>query len=537
MSDEANNPTPINFTEEDLAKLGLNEDPFSEHAGDAYLYSDAQLDMTSNVIMEYLSNPTTTIVLTGEEGLGKTTFLRKVLRIGYQQYHFCTLRAGISTTFDDIQSKIKQRWVLQSNEDKAPVSLSIENYVITYLREHTHVVLIVDDAENLDMQTLDRLFTLKHRIALACPNGLGLILAGESPLVNKISELEESNPACTQVYQINVRPLTREQLGDYIKFRLTTAGLEEEMLLHDAQLDEIYTASGGNIKLSHQYATNLLQTQVAEDTSFSDTLDEHITIVRPKPRVPIVLISLILLLGIGLYIGTNRNKTETTSIELTTPNNEESTSETITPLAKEAKDEAETTVDNAALPKISKARLEPLELKPILEPELKSKVDSLPLEELKTLEDKLTDVLEQNKTEQSNEQLANAPESQKEQTTVATNNKPVDTPEKINKQTSELNKSTHGVAWLKQLDKSNYTLQVVATTDHKKLDSLIKAEKLSEDYASVEKLVKGQKYFVLVVGDYKTRDEAISSAKELPESLRKNNPWPIKIEQVQQFIN
>ena len=245
MNEDSNQFSTSDFSEDELGKLGLSEHPFTEHAGDAYLYSDSQTEMTANIIMEYLTNPTTTIVLTGEEGVGKTTYLRKVLRLGYQQYQFCTLRARQESNFIDIENKIKQRWVVPPSNERSVVDLSIENYVITYLREHTHAVLIIDDAEYLDTATLDRLFTLKHRIALACPSGLGLILAGVNELKLKISDLEDSNPACTQVYQINVRPLNKEQTSNYINHRLSTAGLEEDVLFDDAQINKIYKSSQG----------------------------------------------------------------------------------------------------------------------------------------------------------------------------------------------------------------------------------------------------------------------------------------------------
>ena len=310
MSEEITQLDANDFTDEELGKLGLSEHPFTDHAGDAYLYNDDQLDMTSNIIMEYLTNPTTTIVLTGENGLGKTTYLRKVLRLGYQQYQFCTLRAREDFNFTDVENKIKQRWVVPQENERSVVDLSIENYVITYLREHTHAVLIIDDADILDVSTLDRLFTLKHRIALACPSGLGLILAGENELKIKISELEDSNPACTQVYQINIRPLSREQTSNYINYRLATAGLENEVLLDEAQIDEIYKSSSGNIGSIHQESVANLKSQFEEQESFNNALEnQHITIRKSRPRIPLVLVTIVALLAFGLYVN-HRQKIE-----------------------------------------------------------------------------------------------------------------------------------------------------------------------------------------------------------------------------------
>ena len=61
MNDDTSQLDPLYLAEDELNKLGLNEHPFLEHAEDVYLYSDSQLDMTSNIIMEYLTNPATLI--------------------------------------------------------------------------------------------------------------------------------------------------------------------------------------------------------------------------------------------------------------------------------------------------------------------------------------------------------------------------------------------------------------------------------------------------------------------------------------------
>jgi len=301
MNDDNSLNDPLELYEDDLNKLGLREHPFLDHADEAFLYSDSQLEMTANIVMEYLANPATTVVLTGENGLGKTTYLRKVLRLGYQQYQFCTLRANPDVDFAYIENKIKQRWVLNNNNEQSSViDLSIENYVITYLREHTHAVLIIDDAHLLEASTLDRLFTLKHRIGLACPLSLGFILAGETTLKSTIAELEDSNPACTQVYQINVRPFSHEQTKNYIEHRLDVAGLEGEVLFDDAKVTEIYKATSGNIKQIHEQAVLALKQQCNEDFSIIDQ-DPYITIRRPKPKIPVLFLTLTAILGIGLY--------------------------------------------------------------------------------------------------------------------------------------------------------------------------------------------------------------------------------------------
>jgi septal ring-binding cell division protein DamX/type II secretory pathway predicted ATPase ExeA len=509
MTNQTENSTKVDFTVEELNKLGLNEHPFIEHAGDNYLYSDDQLDMTANIIMDYLGNPTTTIVLTGEEGLGKTTFLRKVLRLGYQQYQFCTLRANHQTSFASVEQKIRQRWSLSATDVATPPEdLSIENYVISYLTEHAHAVLIIDDADSLDLPTLDRLFTLKHRVALAYPNGLGLILAGDSKLVSYITELEETNPACTQVYQINVRPFTKEQTANYIKSRLITAGLEDDMLFNEYQLSEIHDLSKGNISLIHDVSTGLLAAQLSEDNSFTDILDENIIIRKPKSKLPLILIPLVLLIGIGLYF--NFNQTNEVIEEVALPNPSQAPDTTISSLL-----EKETNIDPAqkesVIAEIATAHVEPI---PESFPEIKEESDTSSVAELPSQIEKI------------------------EETAVEVAEKTKAAETSIEKQDPPIQQATakSGTEWLKSLTGTSYTLQVIATSDIKKLETLAKQEKLSEQYGIFQKVVNGKTYHVLVVGNFASRDQAAAYVEQLSEQLQKNKPWPIKLDQVQKHL-
>lgn len=521
MTNETENSAQVDFSVEDLNKLGLNEHPFIEHAGDNYLFSDDQLDMSSNIIMEYLGNPTTTIVLTGEEGLGKTTFLRKVLRLGYQQYQFCTLRANHQTTFESVEHKIRQRWSLPSAKVATqPEDLSIENYVISYLTENAHAVLIIDDADSLDLPTLDRLFTLKHRVALAYPNGLGLILAGENSLINYITELEETNPACTQVYQINVRPLTKVQTANYIKSRLVTAGLEEDMLFDDAQLAEIYDLTEGNISLIHDVSTSLLAAQLSEDNSFTDILDENIIILKPKSRLPLLLVPLFLLVGLGLYLNFKQTNNDLDEVALATPNQP---TDTVISSLLEKETNIELTKQKLSIPEITDAKVAPIpdNFLPLEEELSTPRTDTLSTDPLKSQE--ITQALVE-----VNESIKSKIDVDKAEGDVASIAK---------KEATPINKSpTAGIAWLKSLTSTSYTLQVIATSDIKKLEDFAQKEKLNDQYGIFQKIVKGKTYHVLVVGNFPTRDDAANSVRQLSTQLQKNKPWPIKLDQVQKHL-
>lgn len=535
MNDGTNLIDPLELYEDDLNKLGLREHPFLDHADEAFLYTDSQLEMTANIVMEYLTNPATTIVLTGEDGLGKTTYLRKILRLGYQQYQFCTLRANTETDFDYIEDKIKQRWVLNdTNENSSVIDLSIENYVITYLREFTHAVLIIDDAHLLDASTLDRLFTLKHRIGLACPLSLGFILAGENTLKLTISDLEDSNPACTQIYQINIRPFSHEQTKSYIEHRLDIAGLEGEVLFDDAKITEIYKSTSGNVKKIHEQVILALKQQCNED--ISDELNPHITIRRPKPKVPVLFLTLFAILSFGLYFNyKNSNKLpEDALVPLDAPLTSEPT---LSPIAQETHKSKDQQTPSLPLPNVPKNINTKLDITKTNDPKTtkteqpnKQPLTSLLSESLESLDESQLAGLKDTLTEKVNDvkQVKNSPAPKPVNDIESNNNKP----------TKEIatTSHTHGEIWLKNLNSSHYTIQVVATKDRKQLEKLVKNENLTSDYAYFAKPVKQNTYYVLVIGDYKTRTEAATATSKLSTNLKKNKPWPIPVKNVQKFL-
>jgi septal ring-binding cell division protein DamX/type II secretory pathway predicted ATPase ExeA len=507
-----------------LSQLGLEEQPFKDHAGDGYLYSDSNLDMTSNIIMEYLANPATTIVLTGERGVGKTTFLRKVLRLGYQRYQFCTVRVREDTNFEFIEGKIKQRWELSPVNVKSPViDLSIENYVISYLREYPHAVLIIDDAHNLDAPTLDRLLTLKHRIGLACPEGMGFILAGEPSLKVKITELEESNPACTQTYQIDVRPLNKEQTESYLLHRLITAGLDSNPF-SESDISLIYDLSAGNISKIHYHAARLLRDQLNQQI-FNDSSSVYPQHKKLNPRVLVIIIAVILgLIVFGVYkqYQSQQNEQEIIALPQVTPE-EPDTEDVVKP------EQQETMTPPQVIPE------EP-DTEDVVKSEIGTSVFSY------NSGNQPIDDTTINKSVSGDENIEqDAEEIAKQDPLLAESIEQIDddTQEQPAQEQSKPVESqipTSGEGWLKNIDPAHYTLQVIATQDLKQLKQLIKSEKLTDGYAFFSKPVNGKTYYVLVVGEFDSREKAVEASKQLPNTLRKNKPWPVPLSKIHPYL-
>ena len=548
MSNQIKVTDPTQLSAATLGRLGLGEHPFTEHADEAYIYSDSQLDTTSSLIMEYLTRATVTIVLSGKEGIGKTTYLRKILRLGYQKYQFCTLRAKQSIDFEYIENKIKQRWILPATHEQASIAdLSIENYLIAYLREHPHGALIIDDAHLLGPATLDRLFTLKHRISLACPRGLGFILAGESGLKTAIASLEDSNPACAQIYQIDVQPLSREQTGNYINHRLKIASLEskpgDKSVLDDTQITRIYRATQGNVRQIHEQAILALQNQHPEGT-FEHATGVNIIIKNPRSRVPVLLAALIVAVIVILAVSSQIKFNDAQDIAIEKPVVNPATLPA--PVARHTAQPDRQQTASLPFGQTGLADQAPALVATIRLEDTPVSADtngvSLPIEAIEQADKDKLKIAEKSHSESVSQPgtgqtlISAADNSTKEENSIPQANVvthgtgPTKTSEKPPPE-------NFGEGWLKQLEPSHYTLQVVAIKDVKKLAALVSKEKLKTEYAYFDKPVKGTMFYVLVMGHYKTRNAALASIKNLPANLKKNKPWPVMLKSVQQHLD
>ncbi len=499
-----------------LEKLGLDQNPFIDHARDPFLFSDKQLQMSMNVMVDYLINQNSTIVLLGEMGIGKTTHLRTLLRKGYQQFNFCTLRAKPKITFAEIEQKIKERWRLPQNTDEDGIQLDIDSkkhlttseHIKKYIEDNKQPVLIIDDAHRLQNNVLDELLKLKHHVGLQSPHTMGLVLASEPVLQTQLAELEQINPAATHIYQINVRSFDINQCKEYIQYRMDKAGAISEALLSSEKVTEIYTRSKGLPKHINKLAREEISKLCEENTTAINTTSK--LKFSPSMRLGLILAGLIGLAVIFAAV-TNKSSTpdESVSLDLSKPKEEQ---ENIT-----TKDQAVAAKPNSESNKEEIATTQKQissDSKPSKKPTAKPYVAPLVLGPLQ-------DSKPSTQTESQNKQS-------KPTSNPKTVGKPAKSKDSIN--------SLHSSDWILEQDPKAYTIQVVASLNEKNLQEFAKKNSLNENTAYYKKTSADKNWFVLVHGIYSSREDALRVIETLSESLKNNTPYPVQIKYLQEVI-
>jgi len=80
--------------------------------------------------------------------------------------------------------------------------------------------------------------------------------------------------------------------------------------------------------------------------------------------------------------------------------------------------------------------------------------------------------------------------------------------------------------WLLAQPNTNFCLQLVGGRERASIEKFIRQHQLSDEYAIFERELKGQPWFSLIHGSFKTREQAIEAINRLPKGISKKNIWP-----------
>jgi len=243
--------------------FGFHEKPFSLLPDPAFLYLGRQHG-TAYSLLEYgVLNQAGFTVITGDVGCGKTTLIRHLLN----QLDKGVTIGLLSNTHKNFSDLL--RWVLMAfgldYESKGAVRLyeAFVEFLIAEYARHRRVVLIVDEAQNLDVAALEELRTLSN-INADKDLVLQLILVGQPELKATLERSELRQLAQRVVAHYHLTPLSEEETIQYIRHRLEHAGGTPNLFTH-AACREVHHHAGGVPRLINLLCDTALVYGYAEE--------------------------------------------------------------------------------------------------------------------------------------------------------------------------------------------------------------------------------------------------------------------------------
>lgn len=206
----------------------LRKRPFSLTPDPDFLYLSKQHALALAMLEYGLGNQAGFTLITGEVGAGKTTLIRHLLANMSQE---CTVGVITNThrNFGDLLTWILAAFGLpQDALDKVQRYQHFVDFVAAQHVQGRRVVLIVDEAQNMDVQTLEELRLLSN-LNVGQELLLQLILVGQPELAEVLARPELRQFAQRITVEHHIPALDLAETRNYIEHRLHTAGGEENL--------------------------------------------------------------------------------------------------------------------------------------------------------------------------------------------------------------------------------------------------------------------------------------------------------------------
>ncbi len=225
---------------------GLKENPFSMTPDPDFLYL-GKIHKKALAYLTYgLEAKKGFVQLTGEIGSGKTTLLKTLLMRNKNKIKSAFI-VNPKATFEQLFRMILHQFSvigLESNYTKDVLLGKFYNFLMDQLKQNCPVVVIFDEAQNLDVSVLEEIRMLSN-LETEKKTLLQMVFVGQPELRDTflLPKFKQLKQRISVAYHIV--PLGRDDTEAYINHRLKVAGAHDRTIFTKCASEEIYSYSKG----------------------------------------------------------------------------------------------------------------------------------------------------------------------------------------------------------------------------------------------------------------------------------------------------
>jgi len=259
--------------------FGLSKKPFSLTPDPEFLYLSPNHKKALTILKYGLMSQAGFTVITGAIGAGKTTLVRHILNTMDDDSEV-GLITNTHSAFGDLLTWVLAAFGVEHDaQDKAERYQKFVNFIEDQYHQNRRVVLIVDEAQNMELQTLEELRLLSN-INVGQDIMLQLVLVGQPELLDKLKAPELVQFAQRISVGYNLKPLNFEETKKYIYYRILIAGGSTQ-LFTPAACSTIYYFTNGVPRLVNNICDLSLLFAFAEDEE-TVSLQSVIAVIKEK---------------------------------------------------------------------------------------------------------------------------------------------------------------------------------------------------------------------------------------------------------------
>jgi type II secretory pathway predicted ATPase ExeA len=249
-----------------LSFFNLTEDPYRLTPDPHFFYPSAEHKDALFSLDYAMEKKEGFSLIVGEPGTGKSTVLRTFIEKWKDKAEIALIMTPRLSPEEFLQAVLEDLNVPIDRHNKNEMIKAFRDILIEHSLSDKRVIIIVDEAQNLPLDTLEELRLLSN-LETEKEKLLQIMLVGQPELKKKL--LSESLTQLDQriAVKTTLQPLSAAETQDYINFRLRKAG-KGSVIFEDNAVKTIYKLSKGIPRLINLLSSRSLMAAYIEGSNF-----------------------------------------------------------------------------------------------------------------------------------------------------------------------------------------------------------------------------------------------------------------------------
>lgn len=248
-----------------LSILGLERSPFPTTPDSSAWFATPQLEGELAETLHCLHARAGFVLLTGEVGTGKTTFIRRVLEQAAREGLVSSLVFNTFLQSEQLLAAILRDFGLEPRGRMADDVETLNRFLLELSRNGHGCVLVIDDAQALDLDSLE-LLRLLSNIETGREKLLQIVLSGQPELCARLDQPCIRQLTSRIVKHVRLDALDPAQVHAYVHHRLDATGAAGGIGFDRKAADALWRLSRGNPRRIHMVMERCLYGLVARNS-------------------------------------------------------------------------------------------------------------------------------------------------------------------------------------------------------------------------------------------------------------------------------
>lgn len=247
------------------AHFGLKQPPFKITPNTEFFFSGGNRGAVLDALVYAITSGEGIVKVVGEVGSGKTMLCRMLETLLPQNVESVYL-ANPSVAPEDVLHAIafELHLPLPEGADRLHVMHALQHYLLERHAENRRVVIFIEEAQGMPLATLEEIRLLTN-LETKHDKLLQIVLFGQPELDENLnaSQIRQLRERITHSFHLG--PLGPDEIGEYLIFRLRTAGYFGPQLFTKGAIRKIAAASQGLVRRINILADKALLAAFAEN--------------------------------------------------------------------------------------------------------------------------------------------------------------------------------------------------------------------------------------------------------------------------------